>query len=168
MAEQIHVNGEAHLQVGTGSGGALQLLGVSVDGVEGTIEDHTKPIMTDTFGPDVPFDEQQFLQTATVNAALVFYDDGVLGAIRGRASGTDGEVGQAGQLWGAGGLYFRLLITSPIGSLPYNFPHARMTGSWRHKEGTQKTIWNVSFFCVPYTGVAGSTSGAVLYNRSTS
>src|SRR3989442_12024508 len=120
MALTINVNGEAKLQVKLGTN-ALTNLGVTVDGVEIELREYTEPVFTDTNGPDVPFDEQQFLEDALIRAQLVFYDDTVLGTLRSRASGTDGLVGAAGTLWGAGAGYFRLLILSPTGGLPYNF-----------------------------------------------
>jgi hypothetical protein len=166
LAKSIHVSGEALLRTGTGAANALEDLGVSVDGVDIAITDHTDPIYTDTFGPDVPFDEQQFLADAVVSAQLVFYDELVLAKLRGRANAGDGQLGSAGQLWGAGGKYFRLLIASPT-DIPYNFLHARLQNAFSQKVGTRKTIWQVQFYCSPYTGSAGGTSGTVLYNQVT-
>ena len=168
MAKTIHVNGEALARTGTGTSNALEDLGVTVDGAEIELRDFTEPVFTDTFGPDVPFDEQQFLEDALIRLQLVFYDDAVLGKVRSRASGTDGTIGNAGTLWGGGSKYFRLLIASPTDSLPFNFPTARVRNSASHKIGTRRTLWNIEFYAVPYSGAAGATTGGVLYNRTTS
>lgn len=167
MAKVIHVNGEALIRTGTGAANALEDLGVSLDGVTITLHEHSDKIFTDTFGPDVPFDEQYFLMDATVRATLIFYDDAVLGHIRSRQSGTDGTIGAAGTLWGGGSKYFRVLILSPTDSLPFNFPNARMEGGQPQKVGTKRTQWDVTFYAVPYSGASGSSSGTVLFNRTT-
>jgi hypothetical protein len=167
VPEQIHVNGEARIRTGTGAAAALEFLGVSVDGVDISIREHTEPVHTDTFGPSVPFDEQHFLQDAVISAQLVFYDEVVLAKIRNRMSGTDGVQGEAGALWGAGGKYFRLLILSPVEALPWNFPTARLMDAFEVKIGTRRSIWNLRFYAKPYTGVAGTSAGVPLYNRVT-
>lgn len=164
MAQQIHVNGEAQVQVAFGTN-PLQKLGVSIDGIDMDITDHTEPIYTDTFGPAVPFDEQHFLEDGTITCQLIFYDDAVLGQIRGRIN-SDGVMGQAGSLWGAGGFYFRLNVASPADGLPYNFPKVRPKDAMRQKVGTKRTVWNVTFYAIPYTGNPGPTTGSTLYNRA--
>jgi hypothetical protein len=175
MAQTINVNGEAALWVAaTTASTAISALGVTVDGVEIELRDYTEPVFTDTYGPDVPFDEQQFLEDALIRAQLVFYDDAQLALIRSRPAsilGTaEGTVGNAGTLWGGNAtkLYFRLLVKSPTASLPYNFPNARLRNSASQKVGTRRTLWNLEFLALPYTGTAGAVSGAVLYNRTNS
>jgi hypothetical protein len=154
------------LRTGTGSANALEDLGVSVDGIDIAITDYTEAIYTDSYGADVPFDEQQFLADAVVSGQLVFYDEAVLAKLRGRPNAVDGQLGAAGQLWGAGGKYFRLLVASPT-DVPYNFLHARLQNAFSQKIGTRRTLWNVQFYCTPYTGSSGSTTGTVLYNQVT-
>lgn len=168
MARQIHVSGEAAIKTGTGSSSALEDLGVSVDGVEIAVRDHTEPIFTDTFGPQVPFDEQQFLETALIRATLVFYDEAVMAKIRTKTGSAEGTMGAAGALWGAGSFYYRLLVLSPTASRPYNFPKARLLDAFPAKVGTRKTTIDCTWFAVPYTGTAGATTSAVLYNSTTS
>lgn len=178
MAAQVHVYGEAQLQVQT-SGTVFTLLGVSVDGVSIEFRDFTEPVFTDTFGPDVPFDEQQMLQDAIIRAQLVWYDATVYSNIRSRPavvnSGTAGTLGFAGELWGAGAMYFPLLVYPKVGAAslngydndPYNFPKARLLDAQPMKVGTRRTLLDVTFRALPYTGTAGSTLGAVLWSNST-
>lgn len=169
MAAAVHVSGEALIKTGTGSASALETLGVSVDGVDIDIEDHVDPIFTDTFGPKVPFEEQSFLQSARINIRLVFYDEAILLKLRPQlVSGTEGTMSQAGSLFGASGKYFRLLILSPLDTLPWNFLYARCDRGKKVKIGTVKNVWDLNFFAIPYTGTVTSSSGAVLYNRTTS
>lgn len=170
MAMAINVNGEARVRTGTGAASALEDLGVSQDGVSIGIRDHTSPVFTDSFGGPLgpPFDEQQFQQDAIIRMLLPFYDEAVLTKIRSRMGGTDGVQAASGALWGGGAKYFRLLVTSPVGALPWNFLTARLYESFEHKIGTKYTIWDLTFYAVPYTGVAGVTSANVLWNRTTS
>ena len=180
MSLSIHVNGEAKARTGTASASALEDLGVTVDGAEIELRDYTEPVFTDTFGPDVPFDEQQFLEDALIRLTLVFYDDAVLAKVRGRsaniATTAVGTTGFAGALWGSGvtgqggaatKMYFRLLILSPGDALPYNFLNSRLRNSASQKIGTRRTLWTTEFIALPYTGTGGTTSGNVLYNRTT-
>ncbi len=153
---------------------------MTVDGVEIELRDYTEPVYTDTFGPDVTFDEQQFLEDALVRLTLVFYDDAVLAKVRGRPaninSTAEGTTGFAGALWGSGvtgqggaatKMYFRVLIASPGDALPYNFLNCRVRNSASQKVSTRRTLWTVEFIALPYTGTSGTTSGNVLYNRTT-
>lgn len=169
MAEAVHVSGEARIKIGSGSVGALEILGVSEDGVDINIEDHVDPVMTDTFGPRVPFDEQHFLETGTIQMRLIFYDEAILAKIRRPLlnSAAEGTMVEAGTLYGAAGHYFRLLILSPQDSLPWNFLSARMERAKRVKIGTKRNAWDLSFFAIPYTGFAGTSVGGLLYNRVT-
>lgn len=164
MAEAIHVDGEARVKVGTGAAGALEILGVSVDGVDIEERDHTEPIFTDTFGPMVPFDEQSFLSSALIRVELVFYDEPVLAKVRGRISGVDGRYAKAGALWGAGSKYFRLLIDCQRDSFPRNYLNARLLDSYPVKVGTRKSVWHLTFFAKGHQAGAGETDATVLRN----
>jgi hypothetical protein len=166
---QIHVNGEALFRSGTGASSALESLGVTVDGADIEIRDHTEPVFTDTAGPDMPFDEQQFGETAIIKGQMIFYDDVVLAKHRGRPANVlaaaEGTIGNMGALWGAGGLYFRLLVLSPTDSVPWNFLTARLLDAAPSKHGTRRTLWDLTWFAIPFKGAAGLTAGTVLYNR---
>ena len=171
MSQSIHVGGESQIKTGTGSAQALEILGVSVDGVDIEIEDHVSPIYTDTNGgPEgrIPFDEMGYGQTANIRAQLVFYDETILAKLRPTfVGGSEGLQDVAGTLFGAGSKYFRLLVLSPTDGVPWNFLKARMTGSKRVKIGVRQSVWNLSFFALPYSGSSGSTASNVLYNRTT-
>lgn len=166
MALAIVVNGEAQVKVGTGGSGALEVLGVSVDGVTIKPRLFNDPVYTDTFGPKVAFDYQYFLEDAIITCDLVFYDQAVLEKLLARKTGgTAGVLASAGRLMGASGDFVRLLITSPIAGLPYNFLKAFFLDDQEVKLGTKRNIWRVTFQALPYTGAAGDTNGTVVWNR---
>lgn len=160
MAESIHVSGVSRCRTGTGSAGALEDLGVSLDGMEIDLVEFTSPVYTDERGgPEgPPVDEQNFGQIAVITGQLVKMDRAVLAKLRGRISTTDGTLGVAGILWGVGVKYFRLLITSA--DEPWNFPTARLLGSTVHRIGTKRTVVNVRF-----QAIAFNSGGTLLYDR---
>lgn len=166
MAESLHVNGEAHIKVVL-AGSTVSLLGVTIDGADAEVRDITVPVYVDTTGgPEgPPFDEQQMLSDATIRAQLVYYDDAVLAAVRGRPN-ADGLQGQAGAFWGQGSGYFKLIVTAlTAGELGFTFPTARVRDAARGKLGTRRTVWDVTFYGIGYANAAGSTVGRVLYTR---
>lgn len=165
MATQFHVNGEASIWIQIPAG-SLTLLGVSTaDGVNIDVTEHTEEIFTDTFGPSVPFDEQQMLEDAVIRAKLVWYDESVLVTIRGRAGASEGAMPAAGTLWGQSTHYFRTLIKSPIDALPWNFPSSRLRGALPFNRGVRRSEWGMEIYAIPYTGTQNSSAGAVLYNH---
>jgi hypothetical protein len=141
-------------------------LGVSVDGVDMDIRPKFDPVYVDTFGGPVgvPFDEQQMLSDAMIHAQLVWYDEPVLAAIRPTTAASEGVMPSAGVLMGVNSFYYRLLIKSPIEGLVYNFPSVRLD-RLPTKLGTRRTIWNISWYAIPFTGSVGTSAGAVLYNH---
>lgn len=169
MATAIHVNGVCVVQTGTGADEALETLGVTVDGADVEIIDQTYPVHVDTYGgtAGVPFDEQTMLQMARIRVDLVHYDETVLAKLRPcLPNGVDGTMPAAGALFGVGGSYRRLLLTSPIAGLPWNFLKARVDGSRQVRLGTKHNIWRMSFLALPYSGSTVTSSGVVLYNRT--
>lgn len=169
MARVIHLNGEAAVKSGTGASNTLEDWGVSVNGVTMTFHPMTEKIFTDTFGPYVQFDDQQFLETATIDIDFVFYDQAVWEhcIVRTMAGAALGTMPAAGTLLGATGNYFRLLIMSPSDGLPHNFLSSKIIDGMVVPVGTRRTIPKVSLEAIPYTGSAGSSAGAVLFNRTT-
>lgn len=167
MANEVfQVHGECHVRVGTGAAGALEDLGISVDGVRVQIEDHVDPIMTDGTGPRVPRDEQSFLQTANITIQLVYFVPATLTKLRAlHPDLVEGVMPKSGVLYGQDNKYFRLLLNNELE--PYNFLKARTTGIKETTLSVVKSVWNLSFFSIPYKATVGSTAGTVLYNRIT-
>jgi hypothetical protein len=169
MAMQVHLNGEARIRTGTGAANALEDWGVSVNGVNMTFDPMTEDVITDTFGPMVPFDFQQFLETATIEIEFVFYDSGVWqrSISRTLANAARGTMPAAGTLLGQGGFLFRLLVNSPTDGDPYNFLACKIEQGMSVPVGTRRTMPKVTCKAIPYTGLAGTSAGAVLYNQVT-
>lgn len=188
MSGSYHIDGECQIKVGTGASAALEVLGVSVDGVDIELQDHTERIDIDTLGGPAgpPGDEQAFPQTGLVHAQLIWWDQAVLRRVRSRVGGSsaaiaagtvaDGAQPASGTLHRGGGLYFRLLLTS--NDEPWNFLLARVLNNQAHRSGTRARPWDLNFYCVPfmntaigntyYDGNSASASSAILFNRSTS
>lgn len=177
MAQGLQVNGVPTLKTGTGSSGTLETLGYGVyDTCEIEFEDLDEPVFTDEWGGRLPEDEQMMGKVALVRVLLANFDEVVLAKVRNR-SGTSADDATAGDLkaigtfWGPGGSpvtgsignYFRLLVTSPIAALPYNFLAARLRGSYPVKLSTKFTRWALLFFCRPVV----VSNVKVLFNRTT-
>lgn len=144
---------------------------MSQDGVDVEIINHVAPVHTDTHGGTngPPFDEQTFNQSFRVSCLLMFYDESVLAKIRGPwVTATAGTYVAMGSLFGAGSHYHRLLILSPTASLPFNFLTARVEGGMKKKLGTTASGWQITWFGYAYGGAAGTTSGNVMFNTTTS
>lgn len=169
MAMQLHVSGEARVRTGTGAANALEDLAVCVNGVTITFSPNNEDVIVDTFGPTTPFDIQQFLATATIEAEMVFFDEGVWerAVQRSMANASWGTMPPAGTLLGQSGSLFRVLVLSPYEGIPYNFPACYIADSMTIPIGTRRTLPKVTFKAIPYTGLAGTSSGAVLVNRAT-
>lgn len=184
MALSIHVNGEARVMTGTGASAALELFGVSVEGVEINFKLSTEDVIVDTTGPKVPLDVQYFLEEADINFDLVWYDGAILTKVLGRlgvGSGT-GSAGIAGIMDAPGTLilqnnaYTRLLIMSiPAsqglsGAEPcHNFPTAWLNDTDTFRVGTRKTIHRQSWRAIPMVtsttgGGANPANGSILWN----
>jgi hypothetical protein len=159
MAREFYVNGEASVASGTGGGGALEEMGISVDGVSITINEYNDGIMIDTRGPHVPGEYQYFLNDADIKMELVYFDEAV---VEKWLSGTPGipnsylEWDDAGQLLFLTGRAARLLIRStPFGTGLtgqadcYNFPLAILTGAAETKLGTVRSTWTLTFKAMP-------------------
>jgi hypothetical protein len=168
MAKQIHVNGECLLRIFFPSAPSVpQDLGYTVNGVDLEIRKHTFDVKADTGGGDDggPVDIQVLGKEAIIRAELVSYDKAVLALIRKDADETtEGLLASAGKLMGAGGYFYRLLLTSPVENEPWNFPTATLVDSYSVKLGTKRTVWNLTFRAIAYIG-ANASLNTVLYNQ---
>ncbi len=171
MASQLHVNGPCQIQVSTSPTGSLSSLGYTVDGVDPSVEDMTQEVFCDIFGPKVPFDEILLLQVAHISARVEFYDETVMKKMRSQIyAGTEGTAAGflPGTLYGASGNYMRVNLSPSGGGTAgepyYNFLYARITGARKVKLSVINTVYDLTWFAIPYTGSASGTP--VLYNNS--
>jgi hypothetical protein len=181
MATAFHVNGIAEIKVGTGTSGALETLGHTINGVYIDPQLLEEPIYTDAGGGPggVPATHVTQGEIHIVTAELIVYDVAVLAKIRKGMektvnSVTEGTMQKAGQILdstavggsGVGG-WFRLLILSPDDSEPRNYLTARLTRKPR-RMSTRNTIYELQFKCVPLYVTANSLASVVLFNTTTS
>lgn len=109
---------------------ALELLGISVDGVSISANIQLKDVHIDTYGSEIPFDKVGAGVIWNISAELIYYDLAVLAKLQSEFSGTTvGQLGSIGTLMVAGGHTHRLLIASPKLTQPYNFPMALLVDS---------------------------------------
>lgn len=180
MAASLHVPGPVHVLTGTSGGGALEELGLSVDGITINLNHQYDDIFVDSYGPKVRFDRQIFLQDATFSFDLVYFDLAVLNKWRkdnpsgagAFGSATPGTMGAAGDLVIQNGYAARCLLrSSPInvgldGNSPcFNFPLCMLEDAEETKYGTIKTVWSLTFRA--FLNQQASTSvGSVLWNTT--
>jgi hypothetical protein len=165
MAMTFQVAGEAKVQIKLSS--SFADLGISMDGVTISVEQMYEDIFIDTFGPKVPFQVQSFLGEARVKAKLLFWDETVMETIRNGNGITEGLVGQAGALV-FGTLDFAVKILAPAGGAGgvWDFPHCYLTGAQDLKVGTRRGELDLTWRAIPYTGVSGATTAAVLFTHT--
>jgi hypothetical protein len=165
-----HYQGECAVEVGLGSGGALSVLGYSVDGCDWETNDHTEPVNDDRYGPRVPADEQSFLSDGTIHVRLIWYDETVRSAVMARADNgvTEGVYPYAGRLYGAQDLYYPVLLNVPATSFeePFYALNCRLLNAQRVKLGTKAHFWDLSWYFKGYSKTSTTTNGLVLYNRT--
>lgn len=177
MAQSYHVFGAAQLLVGTGSVGALESLGYSVDGVEILLNPKFDDIYVDTYGPHVPGDVQYFLVDANIKCELEYYDLAVLNKLLCFVPGVNASV-TTGQMWKAGdlmlqnGLTTRLVIRStPQGTgltsveTCWNFLNTYLVDSDDLMVGVKRTTHKLTFRAIPSFNAASSV-GQTLYNTT--
>jgi hypothetical protein len=180
MATGYHVNGVAEARVGTGSAGATELLGHSVDGFDIDPEIIQIPVYDDAGGGPggVPSTFSHIGEIHRITGNLIVYDEAVLAKVRKQSQlmATEGLMIAAGKLLDAmvqgggggtvGGL-FRLLILSPDEAVPWNYITARLLGKGT-KLCTHPLVYRLAFEAIPFKGSANTLAGVTLYNRTTS
>jgi hypothetical protein len=151
-----HVSGEAPISVGTATAGALEVLGLSVDGVEIQLLQVENPVMADIGGNQLPVDFQHMGEQAFVTVTLSRWNEDVLRKIRSRpftlgipavaqATPADGLARPRGQLIGAGGAAFKLVISAQYED-PWHFYTTKIVGSPQpFKVGTVVTNYQLRF-----------------------
>lgn len=167
------VNGCSFVYVGTGSAGALELLGYTEAGVDKDLKENKREIMTDLFGDMTPQDFQDMGMVARIVAPMIAMDRAVMAKIMGRGdSGTVGQLNTPGlvmgapmPLVGAGGYAYRVVISSNFDA-PWSFSKC-VTLSESTRLATKANPYRFEFFAWPYASFTASTGkGAPLWTRS--
>jgi len=167
MVDGYAVNGAALVYVGTGGGGALQLLGYTDQGVDMEIMENKMEIFTDIFGPMTPQDFQEMGLMARVAVPLIAMDRTVLNTVIGRSDQTTkGQVGTPGLVLGVNGYSFRLGIASLFDS-PWNFPAAITRPRFGTRLATKANPFRIEFLAWPYAPYTVTTGrNTTLWTRS--
>lgn len=117
------VFGAALVYTGTGSAGALELLGYTEQGVDMDITEAKEEVMTDLMGTKVPQDWQDMGMMARIVTPLIALDTAVLAKVMNKGDRTTfGSVNTPGLVLGVGGYSFSVAIQSGTGSLLYQAP----------------------------------------------
>jgi hypothetical protein len=143
------VNGPATIFVGTGTSGAYQLLGYTIDGADIQIEELSKEIMTDVMG-DAPQDVQNMGMTARITAPLIAMDRTVLATVTGRGDrAAAGQISTIGLVRGMAGFLFAVGIASPADA-PWAFPYCYMKPGFGTKLASKANPFRCEFYAIPF------------------
>ena len=154
------INGVALVYVGTGTLGALELLGYTEAGVDMDVKENKREIMTDLFGDMTPQDFQDMGMVARLVCPMITLDRTVLAKIIGKGDRTTvGLLNTPGIALGATGYTFRVAIGSPFDS-PWSFGRC-VTLSESVRLATKANPLRMEFFAFPaasYTATTGKDS----------
>lgn len=177
MPVQVYVPGPVRISVGTGTSGALEMLGLSQQDVRPQIETHFRNVMTSLSGPVIPFDRQFMGKAAQVSFDLALYDEAILlklmAATTAASAGTI-EANSIGALMRLEQQSVRLLLQFPYASkaafsgsmLPaMNFPCAHLVGSTSWEAGTENKVVHVTMDTIVLWTTADGTG--ILWNTTT-
>lgn len=160
MAEQVNVAGKCLIKVGTGSEGALETLGYSINGVIISEDTFTGDVPGDENGGDQgpPIDIQYFGEIHRISMDLSKYDPVIAAKIQAKyRGGAAGTTGTPGSLFFAASTTYRLLLVATnfvrnyLVTLPCRQPQEFNAGTKfsvqrflfeAHKSGT--TLWNTT------------------------
>lgn len=154
MAETIQVDGVATITVGTGTAGALETLGKSIDGVQITEFNATYDVYGDEGGgPEgVPIDCQDMGEWHVIRMLLTKYDEAVINKLRAIfRGGTAGAARTKGGLFGAGSGAFRVVLHSVL--RPRNYPTCIFKEPREVNKGTKHSQAQVIFTAYDWSGV---------------
>ncbi|VTS00758.1 unnamed protein product [Gemmata massiliana] len=163
------VNGAARVQVGTGSAGALELLGYTDRGVQIDIQELTKDIITDISG-EAPQDVQSMGMMARIVANLIAMDRTVFKKLQGRGDRTTpGLVNTAGLVLGGSGNYlFRVGIESPFDE-PWSFNKCFVRPGYGTTLASAANPFRIEFQAIPWAAATAVTNkDTPLWTRSLS
>lgn len=168
MIDGYMVNGTAFVYVGTGSAGALELLGYTEAGVDKDIKENKREIMTDLFGDMTPQDFQDMGIVARIVAPMIAMDRAVMAKIMNRGDRTAlGQMNTPGLVLGVAGYAFRVAIASSFDS-PWSF-YKCVTQSESTRLATKANPYRFEFMAWPFASyTATSGKDAPLWSRSLS
>lgn len=156
------ISGPSFIYVGTGSAGALELLGFTESGCDMDVTENKSEIMTDVLGPMTPQDFQDMGAVARVVCPLIAMDDAVMAKImmRGDHTGagviaTAGLINTPGLVLGSGGYGFKVGIASTFDS-PWVFAKC-ITKTYGAKLATKANPFKFEFFAWPYAPFTATT-----------
>jgi hypothetical protein len=162
-------NGPALVSTGTGSAGALEVLGYTQDGVDIRHVKQWEPIFTDVFGPRVEHDRQDFGEVAIITCPFVAIDRTVWEKVISRGDrGALGQFNTPGRL--ASNDAFRLVVAAPQDAFfvrSYTKAHIDPDARWRN--ATKANPLTITFYAgvfASYTVTAGLNT--VLYTKTAS
>lgn len=174
---QTYVAGPCQVHVGTGSAGALEFLGWSVDGVAPRIQAMHEDIYSDFSGPSAPDDISYFPGVGITSIQLVRYNESIAQKLLGwLPSNAAGSVAQydVGSLMIAEGKAIRVLFYSPYASSKaamngmlgvMNFPTSYPVGDFSIPLSSRARRLPITFrHVVQWDHVAGT---GILFNSST-
>jgi hypothetical protein len=159
------VSGTSFIYVGTGIGGALQLLGYTEGGTDQNVKENKREIMTDLFGDMTPQDFQDMGAIARVVCPFIAIDRTVMASIQLRGDQqVTGELNTPGLVLGVSGWSFPLAISSEA-DLPWYFP-AALTLNEETRLATKANPMKLEFFCWPFVSYTATTGkGVPLWTR---
>ena len=158
------INGPALVNVGTGSAGALELLGYTDHGVRIRIIENYSDIITDIMGPMTPQDVQNMSFVANISCPLIAMDRTVMAKLQGRGDRTTAGLSSSpGLVMGATGWAFRVGIASSAlqgvaADSPWSFSKCITRPGFDTQLATRANPFNIEFFAWPYS-LFTNTSG---------
>lgn len=164
------INGSCLVYVGTGSAGALELLGYTDNGVDMQVNTNRSEIFTDIYGPMTPHDFQDMGMTARVVVPFVVLDRTVLTKLltRGDNSGsgsTQGLLNQPGRVVGVSGDAVKVALSSPA-DVGWIFPTCLVRPMFGTRLATKINPFRIEFLAWPYQSYTATTGkNAVLWQR---
>ena len=151
------INGTAFVYVGTGSGGALELLGYTDQGVEMNVDEFKMEIYTDLYGQRTPQDFQDMGMLARISTPLIACDREVLAKITGRGDRTQvGMTSTPGLVLGQD-YSFTVAIASSA-DVPWRFETCLMSRGFGTRLATKANPFRCDFIAwpfAPYTALTG-------------
>jgi hypothetical protein len=151
------VNGCAFVYVGTGTAGALELLGYTEAGVDKDIKENKREIMTDLFGDMTPQDFQDMGMVARIVCPMIAMDRSVFAKVYDKGDrATVGLLNTPGLVLGVAGYSFRVAIASPADA-PWSFGRC-VCLSESTRLATKANPYRFEFFAWPaasYTALTG-------------
>jgi hypothetical protein len=164
MTRTIYVNGEAMVYVKGMQGSAiasLSELGLAEDQIAMTFRPVHEDVIVNAHGKAIGTDIQTYLEDCLITMTLVHFDPTILAECERLSKGAPnaaGTVARAGTLLGKGlarfaatNCFIGLNIASPVGSIPFRFYFAYMTGpAYTFPVGTERTKTTVNWRAIPY------------------